>query len=267
MNCQTAESLLHAYFDDELDLLSSLDIERHLEACATCSARLTRERALRARIAASLPGFPTPPHLRESIALALDRLAPPSKPTTRWWSVRARRLVPLAAAVMLLVSAIVVTSRPSAELLLARQIRDGHVRSLMAAHLADVTSSDRHTVKPWFAGKLSFSPWVGDLSDEGFPLVGGRLEYLNDRPVAAIVYKRREHIINLFIWPADGARPDSARLLREKGYQVVHWADSGMAYWAISDLNSDELTEFTRLVESRATQSTSAAASDPVPSP
>src|SRR5262249_31584323 len=133
------------------------------------------------------------------------------------------------------------------------------------AHLADVGSSDQHTVKPWFAGRLSFAPWVGDLSDEGFPLMGGRLDYLDNRPMAAIVYKRREHVINLFIWPTEDARPHSPRLLRENGYQIVHWADAGMTYWAISDLNATELQQFAKLVESRATRPPSDAASDPVP--
>jgi anti-sigma factor RsiW len=160
-------------------------------------------------------------------------------------------------------SVILVVSRPSAERLLAQQIRDGHVRSLMAGHLSDVVSSNRHRVKPWFAGKLSFAPWVGDLSDKDFPLTGGRLDYLNNRPMAAIVYKRREHVINLFIWPSEHPRPESTRLFRENGYQILHWAEAGMTYWAISDLNADELQEFAKLVESRATRPASGIPSDP----
>ncbi len=263
MNCQTAESLLHAYFDDELDLVSSLDIEGHLESCAACSTRLERERSLRTRMAASALGFPTPPHLRGRIASALDRLEPSPKPIARRWSNGVLWLAPLAAAIVVAASATMVASRPSAERLLAQQIRDGHVRSLMAGHLSDVVSSDRHRVKPWFAGKLSFAPWVGDLSDEDFPLTGGRLDYLNDRPVAAIVYKRREHVINLFIWPSEHLRPEATRLLRENGYQIVHWADGGMTYWAISDLNAGELQEFAKLVETRAARPASDAPSAP----
>jgi len=265
MDCETAGSLLHAYFDDELDLASSLEMERHLEGCAACTARLARERSLRARFAATHLGVSASPQLREKIVTALD-LTPPSRMApASLWTQRVLSVAVLAAGVMLLVSLVLVARNPSAELLLAQQIRDGHVRSLMAAHLADVSSSDRHTVKPWFAGKLGFAPTVEDLSDEGFPLVGGRLDYLDHRPMAAIVYKRREHVINLFIWPAEDTAPVSPRLLRENGYQIVHWASAGMTCWAISDLNSGELEEFAKLVESRATRPARGAASDPAP--
>jgi anti-sigma factor RsiW len=131
---------------------------------------------------------------------------------------------------------------------MAEQVIASHVRSLLADHLTDVPSSDRHTVKPWFSGKLDFAPRVLDLSSEGFPLVGGRLDYLGHRPVAAIVYRRRQHMINLFIWPSELATEPALQSATYQGYQLVHWAQAGINYWAISDLNAGELHEFADLI-------------------
>src|SRR5258708_565596 len=132
---------------------------------------------------------------------------------------------------------------------IGQEVVASHVRSLLADPLTDVASSDRHTVKPWFAGKLDFAPTVVDLSAAGFPLVGGRLDYLEHRPVAALVYSRRKHAINLFIWPSEhatsGGKLQSATT---QGYQIVHWKEAGTAYWAISDLNMSELRQFVQLI-------------------
>jgi anti-sigma factor RsiW len=130
-----------------------------------------------------------------------------------------------------------------------------HVRSLLADHLTDVASSDRHQVKPWFAGKLDFAPGVVDLSSDGYPLIGGRLDYLGHRSVAAVVYRRRQHVINLFVWPSDRTG-DELRSETKSGYQLVRWTQAGTVYWAISDLNLGELNQFAELIRNAASRPT-----------
>jgi anti-sigma factor RsiW len=140
-------------------------------------------------------------------------------------------------------------SRSSAEDLLVREVLSSHVRSLLvASHQTDVASSDQHTVKPWFQGHLDFSPPVKDLSKDDFLLIGGRLDYLGDHPVAALVYKRREHFINLFIWPSSSGSAAGPAAVTRQGYHLIHWTDAGLTNWAVSDLNEKELEEFVNLI-------------------
>jgi anti-sigma factor RsiW len=158
----------------------------------------------------------------------------------------------LAAAVVLAALPLYLTSGsrgPGAEQFLATQLVASHVRSLMASHLTDVASSDQHTVKPWFDGKLDFAPAVVDLASEGFPLIGGRLDYLENRPVAALVYQRRKHFINLFVWPSETAAAESGKVMTRQGYQLLHWADSDANFWAVSDISGGELEAFKQLIQ------------------
>jgi anti-sigma factor RsiW len=120
---------------------------------------------------------------------------------------------------------------------------------MMANHLTDVPSSDQHTVKPWFDGKLDFSPPVIDTTEQGFPLMGGRLDYAGNRPVAALIYQRRKHFINLFVFPASDSSEGGSKITVRQGYNVIHWNRSGMTFWAVSDINLSELQEFTQAVQ------------------
>jgi anti-sigma factor RsiW len=240
MNCKEADALMDGYFDGELDLVHSLELERHLAECATCSAQLDRRRTLRASLAASPLRYRAPESAKVALRAALDAeggsnvVSMPSR----------RRFFPvagsIAAALIVGITAysLVHTAGDSQD----EEVVDAHLRSLMAAHLTDVASTDQHTVKPWFAGKLDFSPPVRDFSADGFPLTGGRLDYLDHRPVAALVYRRNQHVINVFVWPNPGS-DEAPRASSRNGYNVVRESKSGMEFCLVSDLNRAELQD------------------------
>jgi anti-sigma factor RsiW len=189
-----------------------------------------------------------PAHLRARILASLPRES--AAPAWRWkpWGLASG----LAAAFALVLAVGVYVAMPGADEKLAEDIVAAHVRSLMVDHAFDVASSDSHTVKPWFAGKLNFSPPVFDLTTQGFALVGGRLDYLDRRPVAALVYRHRQHLINLFVWPSAGEEP--ARKIGRQGFHLLGWAREGMNFWAVSDLNAEELAQFRAMLEKGSTQ-------------
>ena len=249
MSCQTTQKLLDGYLDGELDLVRNVEIEEHLGDCPACSEAYENRQALRSAVRAGAPYFKAPAALEKRVRSAV-REASKAEPAPRVGSWRWLSVATVAAAVILvLVWALVPGLRgPSGETLLAQEAVSDHVRSLMAAHLTDVPSSDQHTVKPWFNGKLDFSPEVRDLSSQGFLLVGGRLDYLAGRPVAALVYQRRQHFINLFVWPVARGSNAAEEMLARQGYNLIHWTKGGMNYWAVSDLNQSELHEFVKLL-------------------
>ncbi|HYK91954.1 MAG TPA: anti-sigma factor [Acidobacteriota bacterium] len=156
--------------------------------------------------------------------------------------------IPLAATAVIILSILPFLGHWGAQDRLSQEIVDAHVRSLMPGHLTDVVSSDQHTVKPWFNGRLDFSPSVSDYASRGFPLSGGRMDYIGDRPVAVLVYQRRKHFINLFSWPSAGASTSAERTTVHNGFNVVHWIQNGMSYWAVSDVNQNDLQEFIGLL-------------------
>ncbi len=251
MSCPEQIPLIESYFDGELDLIRSLEIEKHIASCASCAQHVNHLQGLRATLHAAHLSEPAPAHLRE---WARSLQEPLQKKTRVWNGVLFRRWMPIG--VLAAVTATVFVSLPllgpsRAEYRQADEIVSAHVRALMASHLTDVTSTDQHTVKPWFNGKLDFAPWVRDLSEFGFPLKGGRLEYISHRPAAALVYQRHQHIINLILWPMSEDRDRAQKTISRRGYNLAHWTRSGMTYWAISDLNSQELQQFAQIIQTQ----------------
>jgi anti-sigma factor RsiW len=251
MNCETAKTFLDSYADGELDLVNHLSFEQHIDSCSECDRDYQGRIAIKGAIASDETlYFHAPQHLRRSIRSSL-RKAEGDKFWNKW---SIRRLVPALAMGALLVTVLAtafVTLRQgtNGNDLVMNEMVSAHIRSLMVDHLADVPSTDQHTVKPWFEGKLDFSPTVTDLAGQGFPLVGGRLDYAGGRPVAALVYQRRQHVINLFIYPSQDAESVENASARQ-GFNVEHWTRGGMTFWAVSDLNAAELKQFAELLRS-----------------
>jgi len=240
MSCELVERDLDAYLDRELDAESSTAVREHVTTCAACRRQLAEREAL-ARLVRGAPYYSAPERLRARVLAQATR------------SQSVRRIFTLAAAAVLVLSVgagmTLWRSASSRANAIADEVVSDHVRSLMANHLFDVQSTDLHTVKPWFLGKLDFSPPVIDLASIGFPLVGGRLDYIGGRPVAALVYQRQKHTINVFISP-EGDDPSVRDLvLTVRGFNIRHWIHNGMSFWAVSDLNSAELSEFAKTLQ------------------
>ncbi len=248
MNCAEIRKLLHAYADGELDLVRSLEVEQHLNSCARCAAEKKSIQSLRDALQQNDLAYRAPDSLRKEIwkkvSSACEVLADGHRPrpTQLWiWKWIAAGATAFAALTLLL--------RPmgiSGHDQLLNEVVASHVRSLQVEHLTDVASSDQHTVKPWFDGKVDFAPDVKDFAGQGFPLIGGRLDYLNGRTVAALVYRRNKHPINVFIWPAKKAT--TATTEGYHGYSVIERDANGMHYSFVSDLNAAELNELARLL-------------------
>jgi anti-sigma factor RsiW len=242
------EAQVDAYLDGELAPKDAVELETHLAGCASCGRFRDDRLALRAAIAEQVPRFEPPEGLRGRVHAALRRASAPSH-TRRPATSRTWRWLALAASLAIVAAGSWrLGAEHTASEILTDEVLASHVRSLMPGHLTDVPSSDQHTVKPWFDGKLDFSPPVHDFSARGYPLLGGRLDYLNGRPVAALVYGRRQHLINVFVWPAAGSAGGGAPLLRQ-GYHLLHWTTPEYVYWVASDLERSELTDFARLLQ------------------
>ncbi len=244
--------MIHGYLDGELDLARSLEVEQHMRECEVCARAYHSQITLRSSLKDESLYYCAPEKLKKRIQSSLRNEAKsevsPRAFGWRWLTVGA------SLAFMLLIGLVVwrvVLIRVNPSVDLAQEIVSNHVRSLMpgGSHLTDVLSSDQHTVKPWFDGKVDFAPPVKDFASQDFRLYGGRLEYLNNRTVATLIYQRRLHYINLYIWPAEQAGATGEVTTQRQGYNLIHWTSSGMSYWAISDLNSVELHEFAGLVQ------------------
>jgi len=255
MHCPITQESLNAYVDGELTPDAALAVSDHLATCARCSTEYNAVLTTVAALRGGLERYRAPDVLRARVRAAIasraDEPAPVTTPPTR-------RRMPWARASALAAAAVVCVALGSGATLLAGKRSTGmtrieaevfasHVRSLMPDHLTDVHSSDQHNVKPWFNGRLDFSPNVTRLDDEGFPLIGGRLDYIGDRPVAAIVYGRRQHIINVFSWPADGGDAPMTST-SSHGYTMLQWRSGGYERWIVSDVNAGELHAFADLL-------------------
>lgn len=242
---ENIRELLHAYVDGELDLANTRETERHLQSCVECRGIEKAIRELRKALTNDATAYRAPAHLRKNVRAALRREAKSARQTLSPWLMFATGA---AFAAVILGFALFQMTRTARTDAIVDQVVANHVRSLLGAQLVDVVSSDQHTVKPWFDGKIDFAPEVRDLSANGFPLVGGRLDYLDGKTVAALVYKRNKHPINVFITPETTSRSTPPTVLTRRGYNVFSWTNNGMKYWAVSDLNQGELREFTELV-------------------
>src|SRR6266550_1835091 len=272
MNCEETTKLMDGYLDGELDAITNQAIEQHLRGCHNCDQVYKTQRSLIRAISSATPYYKAPSELRERIQSSLrkETTGHPVRNGVRGAQVLSYKRQPeprsilseapwnwLGLAAALFFAAIIIFNvvprlqRPGADQFLETQLIASHVRSLMANHLTDVASSDQHTVKPWLDAKLDFAPPVVDLSSEGFPLVGGRLDYLDNRPVAALVYQRRKHFINLFVWPAASDEAKAPKTITREGYQLLHWADSDFNYWAVSDVNVNDLQLFKQQFETQ----------------
>ena len=228
--------------DGELDLVNNLEIEGHLGACEVCQSEYRRHLNLVALVQGGAQFFAAPDILRKRI----QRQARTTPRSRRWLAIAAAVILALSGG--LLWKILAARSQSNTDDLVAQEVVSSHIRSMMLNHLVDVPSSDQHTVKPWFNGKLDFAPDVRDFAEQGFPLVGGRLDYVDNRTVAALVYQRRKHSINLFIWPSSRVTDKSTQQFSVNGYNIIHWTNSGATYWAVSDVNNADLSEFAKLV-------------------
>jgi anti-sigma factor RsiW len=264
MICSETRRLIDAYVDNELDLRGALEVEEHIARCPACGAEERVLRELQASARAHLTRHPTPPgfearlivRLRgeeaaatvvhaaaEHVSAARPRVMRPARRAWRWVA-----LAPAATAVAVLLVALPRLWPKQSQTSVEDAVIAAHVRSLLANHLTDVASSDQHTVKPWFQGKLDYSVSVTDWAGEGFPLVGGRLDYVEDTSAASLVYKRAQHVVNLFVWPSKRGGDEPVQRVSRRGYNAYCWAKDGMHYWAVSDLNEVELQKFVELV-------------------
>jgi len=253
MTPENARRLLNAYVDGELDAASTMELETQIRESPALQQEFERLSALQSLVRNHASRFDVPSHLARRVFVALPEAKPARtlKTVPSWW--RSLAMGATMATVALLFWTIV----PTFNLLdpdtgTREEVLAAHVRSLMADHLTDLTSDERHTVKPWLSSRLDFAPPVENLAGEGFSLVGGRLDYLGGRPVAALVYRRRQHIINVFVWPSSKNREIPVQNWALRGYNVMRFDARGMSFWAVSDLNPEDLQKLASLLQASA---------------
>ena len=252
MNCATARELLSAYVDGELPPPEATELAGHLTTCGSCSAETEAMVTTVRRVREGLVRHHAPDVLRARVRAAIREEHAPGTPAARpaWrlpWRTVAAGLLIAAASSALTVIATRAGASSAAGFGVGDEVVASHIRSLMPDHLTDVRSSDQHNVKPWFNGRVNVSPDVPRLDSLGYPLVGGRVDYIDGRNVASVVYKRRQHVINVFSWPSSDDRDLAPQVSSSHGYNLIHARRNGEEVWLASDLNLGELREFARL--------------------
>jgi anti-sigma factor RsiW len=255
MECSEARELLSPHVDGELDARDSAALDEHLRGCAGCRAEVSALQSARATVSAHATRFSAPPELADRIGDAMSpSYSRSAGPNSRFWQGAG---LGAAATAMLAIAVGIgwMSTLPSHDDLLADAAVVNHIRSLQGNHAVDVASSDQHTVKPWFNGKLDYAAPVRDLAGEGFPLIGGRLDYFDGGPVAVLVYRHNLHTINVFVLPArDDSRAGSTRVLSRRGFAIERWMKDGMAYWAVSDADPATLAQLASLLGAEGTR-------------
>jgi anti-sigma factor RsiW len=239
MTCDEAEVLVHALIDGELDAGHAREVEDHIATCPRCAQQLAAYREMSKAIAGAELSYVAPPSLRRRIEATLPEARTPNRRAVLRGFAMGSAVSAIAAS-----GVVAVVLRSDDEARIKSDIVSAHLRSLQAGHLTDVLSTDQHTVKPWFNGKLDVAPPVVDLTAQGFTLIGGRLDYVDARAIGAIVYRRRLHVINLFVTQTASTERRPPRTETFQGFNIRSWSDGGLNYWAVSDLASDELAEF-----------------------
>jgi anti-sigma factor RsiW len=261
MTCSESQKRVDPFLDNEVDLTTAQEMQGHLEGCSACESFVADRLALRHCLQTPALRFIPTADLRSQIRARLQKETRPSSVHFNWlqrlqfpnWI-----LPTLAGAAAVLIfwfgSATFfsqVRSSSGTQYTLSEQLVSNHLRSLVGDHLFDVASSDQHTVKPWFAGKLNFSPPVFDFSDQGFKLIGGRLDYVGDQEVAAVVFQHKKHYIDLFVWPGNQSNPSVDAILQKEGFNLYGWKANGLTMWAVTDAEPEALKTFVELEKQR----------------
>ena len=248
MNCENIGRWLDPLLDGELDSKNTVEVQAHLDACPACQGRYEAKRAVSVNLRRLDVGYAAPASLRARISAAVEAEAASGqaapvrpRPAARSPGSGARWFLWTGWPVALAASALLATTLLHQRDQEANTIVAAHVRSLLANHLSDVESTSHHTVKPWFAGRIDFSPPVPDLSGLGFELIGGRLDYLEHRPVAAVVYRKHGHVINVLVSRPGGDLGELPHVAREQGYTLRSWSQGGLDVVAVSDIDPSEL--------------------------